>query len=112
LLIKNGFTFADFKKKCHLCTAFTKARKWKDGRVIDCTGLENRRTATYRGFESLSFRQQKTSDDESLVLINKKSKRENKFFLLLFLLIKTTSGISWMWFLLQAAPAAALGIER
>jgi hypothetical protein len=59
LLIKNGCTFADLKKICHFCTAFTKARKWKDGRVIDCTGLENRRTATYRGFESLSFRQQK-----------------------------------------------------
>lgn len=30
---------------------------WRDGRVIDCSGLENRRTARYRGFESLSLRQ-------------------------------------------------------
>ena len=33
--------------------------KWrprKDGRVVYCIGLENRRTETYRGFESLSFR--------------------------------------------------------
>ena len=29
----------------------------KDGRVVDYTGLENRRTETCRGFESLSFRQ-------------------------------------------------------
>ena len=29
---------------------------WKDGRVVDCSGLENRRTERYRGFESLSFR--------------------------------------------------------
>ena len=29
---------------------------WRDGRVIDCSGLENRRTARYRGFESLSLR--------------------------------------------------------
>ena len=29
---------------------------WKDGRVVDYTGLENRRTARCRGFESLSFR--------------------------------------------------------
>lgn len=28
----------------------------KDGRVVDYTGLENRHTATCRGFESLSFR--------------------------------------------------------
>ena len=29
----------------------------RDGRVVECTGLENRRTARYRGFESLSLRQ-------------------------------------------------------
>ena len=29
---------------------------WRDGRVVDYTGLENRHTATYRGFESLSLR--------------------------------------------------------
>ena len=28
----------------------------KDGRVVYCVGLENRSTETYRGFESLSFR--------------------------------------------------------
>ena len=27
--------------------------------LVDCTGLENRRTARYRGFESLSLRQLK-----------------------------------------------------
>ena len=29
---------------------------WRDGRVVECTGLENQRTAMYRGFESLSLR--------------------------------------------------------
>ena len=29
---------------------------WRDGRVVDCTGLENRRSARARGFESLSLR--------------------------------------------------------
>ena len=29
---------------------------WRDGRVVECTGLENRRTERYRGFESLSLR--------------------------------------------------------
>lgn len=29
---------------------------WRDGRVVDCIGLENRRTERYRGFESLSLR--------------------------------------------------------
>ena len=33
----------------------------KDGRVVDYTGLENRHTATCRGFESLSFRRCFTS---------------------------------------------------
>ena len=29
---------------------------WRDGRVVDCGGLENRCTERYRGFESLSLR--------------------------------------------------------
>ena len=29
---------------------------WRGGRVVDCTGLENRRTERYRGFESLPLR--------------------------------------------------------
>ena len=35
---------------------FTFAAHWRDGRVVDCGGLENRCTARYRGFESLSLR--------------------------------------------------------
>ena len=31
-------------------------KAWKDGRVVDCIGLENRRGSHLRGFESLSFR--------------------------------------------------------
>jgi hypothetical protein len=33
------------------------ALRWKGGRVVDCSGLENRRWATIRGFESHPFRQ-------------------------------------------------------
>ena len=33
-----------------------KKKFWRDGRVVDCIGLENRRTERYRGFESLSLR--------------------------------------------------------
>lgn len=29
---------------------------WRDGRAVEGTGLENRRRATYRGFESHSLR--------------------------------------------------------
>ena len=32
-------------------------RNWKGGRVADCTGLENRRCESIRGFESHPFRQ-------------------------------------------------------
>ena len=30
--------------------------KWRDGRAVECGGLENRCSASYRGFESLSLR--------------------------------------------------------
>ena len=33
-----------------------KACQWRDGRVVDRGGLENRCTVRYRGFESLSLR--------------------------------------------------------
>src|SRR6516162_9681665 len=32
-------------------------KDWRDGRVVYCTGLENRRSARIRGFESHSLRQ-------------------------------------------------------
>ena len=31
---------------------------WRDGRVVDYSGLENRRAERHRGFESLSLRKQ------------------------------------------------------
>ena len=49
-----------FKIKSYLCNAFNKStseRKFgRGGRVVDCGGLENRCTARYPGFESLSVR--------------------------------------------------------
>ena len=49
-----------FKIKSYLCNAFNKStseRKFgRGGRVVDCGGLENRCTARYPGFESLSLR--------------------------------------------------------
>ena len=44
--IKNSINFAPLSKR----------KFWKDGRVVDYTGLENRRAERHRGFESLSFR--------------------------------------------------------
>ena len=35
---------------------------WRDGRVVDYTGLENRRTERCRGFESLSLRNKEQPD--------------------------------------------------
>ena len=53
-------TFASSKKSStfasHLRNKRTSKEVWRDGRVVECTGLENRRTARYRGFESLSLR--------------------------------------------------------
>ena len=44
-----------FKFAAHSGSSFTSYRR--DGRVVECTGLENQRTERYRGFESLSLRQ-------------------------------------------------------
>ena len=45
-------------------TFLLKNNSWRGGRVVDCTGLENRRTERYRGFESLSLRK-KSGNNES-----------------------------------------------
>ena len=45
------------KQKQHRLTDIQK--HWRGGRVVDCTGLENRRTERYRGFESLSLRKKR-----------------------------------------------------
>ena len=45
-------TFASLFKGSTLTKEF-----WRGGRVVDCGGLENRCTARYPGFESLSLRQ-------------------------------------------------------
>ena len=50
-----------FGKYPYICTAIEKDFMFflirRDGRVVDYSGLENRRTERYRGFESLSLRQ-------------------------------------------------------
>ena len=51
---KNSRTFASLLK-----TSTLVKEVWRDGRVVDCGGLENRCTARYRGFESLSLRKEK-----------------------------------------------------
>ena len=48
LMIKKNFTFA--------------TPSGRDGRVVECGGLENHCTAMYRGFESLSLRFKKALD--------------------------------------------------
>ena len=54
--------FGGIKKRLYLCIRLRKPsyshpdRIWRDGRVVDYNGLENRRTERYRGFESLSLR--------------------------------------------------------
>ena len=48
------YTFATSKGKTTSLDNIKNLRR--GGRVVDCTGLENRRTERYRGFESLSLR--------------------------------------------------------
>ena len=36
--------------------------QWRNGRAVECGGLENRCTAMYRGFESLFLRGAEVTD--------------------------------------------------
>ena len=47
---------AQLEKTCYLCTCKSESIFWRDGRVVDCGGLENRWGSHLRGFESLSLR--------------------------------------------------------
>ena len=46
---------------------------WRDGRVVDCIGLENRRTERYRGFESLSLRKRRKPERLPSLLLERHS---------------------------------------
>ena len=45
-------------------------RYWKGGRVVDYSGLENRRAERHRGFESLPFRREASSESCSLFFVS------------------------------------------
>ncbi len=49
--------FVSIGKSCIFALLFERGvllkEVWRGGRVVDYSGLENRRTATFRGFESL-----------------------------------------------------------
>ena len=56
---KKHYTFALAIEAIHLFNLFRLQNgnhHWRDGRVVDYNGLENRRAERYRGFESLSLR--------------------------------------------------------
>ena len=52
--------FGGFRKTHYLCTRFetpsASQDDWRGGRVVDYSGLENRRAERHRGFESLPLR--------------------------------------------------------
>ena len=53
--------FVSIGKSCIFALLFERGvllkEVWRGGRVVDYSGLENRRTATFRGFESLPLRE-------------------------------------------------------
>ena len=51
--IKKNF---DKSKIFYILRALFSTTSWRDGRVVECTGLENRQSARAPGFESLSLR--------------------------------------------------------
>ena len=78
-------TFASLLKGSTLTKEF-----WRGGRVVDCGGLENRCTARYPGFESLSLRWKELQNKENpcklmlygdfLFLVHGKNKHIKAFF--------------------------------
>ena len=55
---KKHYTFALAIETIHLFKLQNGNHHWRDGRVVDYNGLENRRAERHRGFESLSLRKQ------------------------------------------------------
>ena len=56
---KKHYTFAIAIETIHMFNLFRLQNgnhHWRDGRVVDYSGLENRRAERHRGFESLSLR--------------------------------------------------------
>jgi hypothetical protein len=53
---KKHYTFALAIETIHLFKLQNGNHHWRDGRVVDYNGLENRRAERHRGFESLSLR--------------------------------------------------------
>ena len=53
---KKHYTFALAIETIHLFKLQNGKHHWRDGRVVDYNGLENRRAERHRGFESLSLR--------------------------------------------------------
>ena len=52
-------TFASLlRKRPHDASQIKGCKHWKGGRVVDYSGLENRRAERHRGFESLPFRRE------------------------------------------------------
>ena len=84
---KSGNLFAGFKIMrtfASLLKGSTLAKEfWRGGRVVDCGGLENRCTARYPGFESLSLRNKgcKSSSYEIYTLFYTQNKDECSFVL-------------------------------
>ena len=61
MIKKDGASVGDINISSTFALSFDNGHRdnetyWRDGRVVDCTCLENKHTATYPGFESLSLR--------------------------------------------------------
>ena len=58
------------KKGYYICARNSAPQNsiWRNGRVVACTGLENRRGSHLRGFESLFLRREKTETRVSVFL--------------------------------------------
>ena len=75
-----------------LLTKSTSEKKfWRGGRVVDCGGLENRCTARYPGFESLSLRFKKIQSSCKLILYSDFLCLFHNCFLFLCLIVRKVS---------------------
>ena len=74
---------------------------WRGGRVVDCGGLENRCTARYPGFESLSLRNKgcKSSNYEIYTLFYTQKSTTGCSLYALFLVILFISFLTLLYFI-------------
>ena len=94
-----------FQRKALLIKEF-----WRGGRVVDCGGLENRCTARYPGFESLSLRFKKIRSPCKLILYRDFLCLSHNCFLFLCLIVRKVPA-GWIYMIMVCVFICSSGLQ-